>query len=201
LKAHEATREGEIDDKPDNSTLFSEVADGVTRNGLGNRVRLLREPDAQICKSGSTSAGWKRKNAFRVSSIAHVWSANVRTAVLQMGRGRGAKKERGDCSPLSAVTKANSLPSVLPFYRKKPTATKFRRVVPWFALRRPPSLGLNRLRNANTGLNPAELRHDCHLLPCLAEAFHPPPSRVARQVFACRATQDQFVWSASTTRF
>ena len=98
------------------------------------------------------------------------------SAVQQMGRDLGVKKERGDCSPLSSVTKANSPPGVLPFYRKKPTATKFRRVIPWFALRRPPSLGLTRLRNANTGSNPVEPCHDCRLLPRLAEAFHPPLS-------------------------
>jgi len=37
-------------------------------------------------------------------------------------------------------------------------------------LRCPPSFCLTRLRNANTGSNPAESRHDCRLLPCLAEA-------------------------------
>src|ERR1700730_15433022 len=93
-----------------------------------------------------------------------------------MGGGLGVKKERGDCSPLSSVTKANSLPSVLPFYRNKPTATKFHRAIPSFALRRPPSFGLTTLRNATTGSNPVEPCHDCRLLPRLAEAFHPPLS-------------------------
>jgi len=36
----------EIGDEPDNSQLFSEVADSVTCNGLGDCVSLLREPDA-----------------------------------------------------------------------------------------------------------------------------------------------------------
>ena len=162
---------------------LQDVSSVGARNGqrLADTARIIRNMEWKFTHS--------EYEALRMSAIQHV------------GRRLGVKKERGDCSPLSSVTKANSLPSVLPFCRKKPTATKFRGVVPWFALRRPPSLGLTRLRNANTGLNPAEPRHDCHLLPCLAEAFHPPPSRVARQVFACRATQDQFVWSASTTRF
>jgi hypothetical protein len=76
-------------------------------------------------------------------------------------------------APSPSVTKANSVPSVLPFHREKPAATKSRPVIPWFALRCPPSVGLNRLRNANTGSNLAESRHDCRLLPCLCEVFHP----------------------------
>ena len=46
LRTQEATIEREIGDKPDNSQLFSEVADGVTCNGYGDCVSLLREPDA-----------------------------------------------------------------------------------------------------------------------------------------------------------
>jgi hypothetical protein len=39
--------EREIGEKPDNSpSCFSEVADGVTCNGYGDCVSLLREPDA-----------------------------------------------------------------------------------------------------------------------------------------------------------
>jgi hypothetical protein len=48
LKADARSDEGrEIGDEPDNSRLFSEVADGVTCNGLGDCVSLLREPDAE----------------------------------------------------------------------------------------------------------------------------------------------------------
>jgi hypothetical protein len=77
-------------------------------------------------------------------------------------------------------TKANTLPSVIPFYREKPAVTKSRLAIPWFALRFPSSVSLTRLRNANTGSNPAESRHDDWLLPRPAEAFPPPVSRAAR---------------------
>lgn len=47
LKADARRDEGrEIGDEPDNSQLFSRVAGGVTCDGLGHCVSLLREPDA-----------------------------------------------------------------------------------------------------------------------------------------------------------
>jgi hypothetical protein len=45
-RTHEAMRDGEIGDKPSNSRLFPEVADGVTGNGNGYCVSFLREPEA-----------------------------------------------------------------------------------------------------------------------------------------------------------
>ena len=64
------------------------------------------------------------------------------------------KKRKGAIArPSPSVTNSNSLPSVLPFYRDKSAATKSRRVIPLLALRCPPSVGLARLRNANTGSN------------------------------------------------
>ena len=41
---------------------FSEVADGVTSNGLGDCVSLLRGPDAEIRTSGSMSGVWNWKD-------------------------------------------------------------------------------------------------------------------------------------------
>jgi hypothetical protein len=47
LKADARSDDGrEIGDEPDNSRVFSRVAGGVTCNGLGDCVSLLREPDA-----------------------------------------------------------------------------------------------------------------------------------------------------------
>jgi hypothetical protein len=42
--------------------LFSEVADGVTGNGLGDCVSLLREPDAANPHVRFDERVWKRKH-------------------------------------------------------------------------------------------------------------------------------------------
>ena len=42
--------------------LFSEVADGVTCNGLGDCVSLLREPDAANPHVRFDERVWKRKH-------------------------------------------------------------------------------------------------------------------------------------------
>jgi hypothetical protein len=113
------------------------------------------------------------------------WSADVYRALhtirgrvsagQQMRRGLGVKRKRGDCSP------------PLPQSRKQTVCRAFSRFTgrsrPRQSLARSfrgsrcaarPSVGLNRLRNANTGSNLAESRHDCRLLPRLSEVFHPP---------------------------
>lgn len=96
------------------------------------------------------------------------------SAGQQMRRGLGVKRKRGDCSP------------PLPQSRKQTVCRAFSRFTgrsrPRQSLARSfrgsrcaarPSVGLNRLRNANTGSNLAESRHDCRLLLCLCEVFHP----------------------------
>ena len=83
------------------------------------------------------------------------------------GRGLRIKRKRGDCSPLSLSHESKRSAELRPFYREKPAAAKSRWAIPWFALRCPPSVGPTRLRNANTGSNPAESRHDAvSSVPC-----------------------------------
>jgi hypothetical protein len=64
LKADARSHDGwEIGDEPDNSRLLPEVADGVTGNGYGDCVSLLRELDAgnphvQFDERGVETEAW-----------------------------------------------------------------------------------------------------------------------------------------------
>ena len=56
--------------------LFSEVADSVTRNGYGDCMSPLREPDAAIRTSSSMSGVWKRKHGGTSEAPANEGAGN-----------------------------------------------------------------------------------------------------------------------------